>query len=149
MRLLTCQYGIMLYLVSITLVSLGNASFSAAILPFFTDQVIGATADELSTLIYWYDNFGFVPLLICLSFATGIANMSPTSLLIDLEYKDILLNIGMMKSWLFPLVLIPIHQFLLNPCFHKYFPTILNCISAGSSWIHNACCSEHMGIHYL
>ena len=71
-----------------------------------------------------------LPLLICLSFATGIANMSPTSLLIDLEYKDVVLNIGM-KSWLFPLVLIPIHQFLLNPCFHKYFPSMLNCISAG------------------
>ena len=54
--------SIILYSVSIALVSLGNASFSAAILPFFTDQVIGATADELSTLIYWYvwaDNFGF------------------------------------------------------------------------------------------
>ena len=34
--------------------SLGNASFSAAILPFLTDQVIGATADELSTLVHWY-----------------------------------------------------------------------------------------------
>ena len=237
--------SIVLYSVSIALVSLGNASFSAAILPFITDQVIGATADELSTLIYWYvwaDNFGFglsftisslaivpyinvvdvatasifaiclaaiivtdclcqpwldkthkatnpikliiqvlnytrkhsyperrsaftyldeeqparidfgkdkfggpfteeevedvktvlrlLPLLICLSFATGIANMSPTSLLIDLEYKDIVLNIGM-KSWLFPLVLIPIHQFFLNPCFQKYFPSMLNCISAG------------------
>ena len=47
--------------VSVVLVSLGNAAFPAAILPFFTDQVIGATADELSTLIYWYvwaDNFG-------------------------------------------------------------------------------------------
>ena len=51
-----------------------------------------------------------LPLLMCLSFTTGIANISPTSLLIDLEYKDIVLNIGM-KSWLFPLVLIPIHQF--------------------------------------
>ena len=230
--------------VSVVLVSLGNAAFSAAILPFFTDQVIGATADELSTLIYWYvwaDNFGsglaytlgsfaivpyisvtgvvgagiiaiclatiivsdclcqqwldktykatnpikliiqvlnytrknsyperrsaftyldeeqparidfgkdkfggpfteeevedvktalrLLPLLICLSFAKGIARSS-TSLLIDLEYKDILLNVSM-KSWLFPLVLIPIHQFLLNPCFHKYFPSMLNCISAG------------------
>ena len=237
--------SIILYSMSIALVSLGNASFTAAILPFFSDQVIGATADELSTLIYWYvwvDNFGFglsftisslaivpyinvvgvatagifaiflatiiisdclcqqwldkthkatnpikliiqvlnytrkhsyperrsaftyldeeqprridfgknkfggpfteeevedvktvlrlLPLLICLSFATGIENMSPTSLLIDLEYKDIVLNIGM-KSWLFPLVLIPIYQFLLNPCFQKYFPSMLNCISAG------------------
>ena len=237
--------SIILYSVSIALVSLGNVSFSAAILPFFTDQVIGATTDELSTLIYWYvwaDNFGFglsftigsltifpyinvvgvatagifaiciaaiivsdclcqqwldkthkatnpikliiqvlnytrkhsyperrsaftfldeeqptridfgkdkfggpfteeeveevktvlrlLPLLICLSFATGIAHMSPTSLLIDLEYTDIVLNDGM-KFWLFPLLFIPIHQFLLNPCFHKYFPSMLNCISAG------------------
>ena len=28
-------------------------------------------------------------------------------------------------------MLIPIHQFLLNPCFQKYFPSMLNCISAG------------------
>ena len=237
--------SIVLYSVSIALVSLGNASFSAAILPFITDQIIGATADEFSTLIYWYvwaDNFGFglaftlgsmtivpyvnvvgvvgagifaiclaaiivsdclcqqwldkahkatnpvkliiqvlnytrkhsyperrsaftfldeeqptridfgkdkfggpfneeevedvktvlrlLPLLICLSVAKGIANGNPTSLLIDLEYKDIVLNIGM-KSWLFPVLLIPIHQFLLNPFFYKYFPSMLNCISAG------------------
>ena len=239
------MFLLILYSVSIALVSLGNASFLAAILPFITDQVIGATADELSALIYWYvwaDNFGFglsftigsltifpyinvigvatagifaiciaaiivsdclcqqwldkthkatnpikliiqvlnytrkhsypercsaftfldeeqptridfgkdkfggpfteeevedvktvlrlLPLLICLSFATGIAHMSPTSLLIDLEYTDIVLNDGI-KFWLIPLLFIPIHQFLLNPCFHKYFPSMLNCISAG------------------
>ena len=238
--------SVILYSVSIALVSLGNAAFTATILPFITDQVIGATADELSTLIYWYvwvNNFGFglsftintlaivpyinvvgvatagifaicvaaiivsdclcqqwldkthkasnvikliiqvlnytrkhsyperrsaftfldeeeparidfgkdkfggpfteeevedvktvlrlLPLLICLSFATGTANMCPTSLLIDdLEYTDIVLNIGM-DSWLLPLLLIPIHQFLLNPCFYMYFPSMLNCISAG------------------
>ena len=237
--------SIILYSVSIALVSLGNASFSAAILPFLTDQIIGATADELSTLIYWYvwaDNFGsglsftisylaivpymnvisvatagifaiclaaiivsdclcqqwldkthkvtnpikliiqvlnytrkhsyperrsaftyldeeqparidfgkdkfggpfteeevedvktvlrLLPLLICLSFATGIANINPTSLLIDLEYREIVLNIGM-DSWLFPILLIPFHQFLLKLCFHKYFFSMLNCISAG------------------
>ena len=71
-----------------------------------------------------------LPLLICLSVARSVANGSPTSLLIDLEYKDILLNEGM-KSWLFPVLLIPIHQFLLNPFFYKYFPSMLNCISAG------------------
>ena len=30
-------------------------------LPFLTDQLIGATADQLSTVVYWYywaDNFG-------------------------------------------------------------------------------------------
>ena len=238
--------SVILYSVSIALVSLGNAAFTATILPFITDQVIGATADELSTLIYWYvwvNNFGFglsftintlaivpyinvvgvatagifaicvaaiivsdclcqqwldkthkasnvikliiqvlnytrkhsyperrsaftfldeeeparidfgkdkfggpfteeevedvktvlrlLPLLICLSFATGTANMCPTNLLIDdLEYTDIVLNIGM-DSWLLPLLLIPIHQFLLNPCFYMYFPSMLNCISAG------------------
>ena len=60
----------------------------------------------------------------------GVLGAGITSLLIDLEYKDILLNDGM-KSWLFPILLIPIHHFLLNRCFYKYFPSMLNCISAG------------------
>ena len=54
--------SIILYSVTIALVSFGNTAFTAVILPFFTDQVIGATADELSTLIYWYvwaNKFGF------------------------------------------------------------------------------------------
>ena len=234
-----------LFSLAIVLVTFGNAAFTVAIIPFFTDQMIGASTDELSSLICWYvwaNNFGFglsftitymavvpyinvigvgvagifaiclaaiivsdcmcqqwldkthkvtnpikliiqvlnytrkhkyperrsaftyideeqparidfgkdkfggpfieeevedvklvmrlLPLLICLSIATGIANMSPISLVIDLEYRDIVLNIGM-KSWLFPILLIPIHQFLINPCFQKYFPNMLNCITAG------------------
>ena len=97
------------------------------------------TAVELSTLIYWYvwmENFGFGLACTLGSFAivryihNGVLGAGITSLLIDLEYKDILLNDGM-KSWLFPILLIPIHHFLLNPCFYKYFPSMLNCISAG------------------
>ena len=43
-----------LFSLAILIVSFGGtASFTAAILPFLSDQVIGATADELSTLIYW------------------------------------------------------------------------------------------------
>ena len=28
--------------------------FTVALVPFLTDQLIGATADELSTVVYWY-----------------------------------------------------------------------------------------------
>ena len=33
---------------------IGNTCFSAAILPFLTDQLIGATSDELSAVVQWY-----------------------------------------------------------------------------------------------
>ena len=39
----------------------GATCFSAAILPFLTDQLIGATSDELSAVVQWYilaDNLG-------------------------------------------------------------------------------------------
>ena len=38
-----------------------NTCISAVMLPFLTDQLIGATADQLSTVVYWYYwavNFG-------------------------------------------------------------------------------------------
>ena len=33
---------------------LGSACFAAAVLPFMTDQLIGATSNELSAVVYWY-----------------------------------------------------------------------------------------------
>ena len=33
---------------------IGNACFLAAMLPFLTDQIIGATSDELSAVVQWY-----------------------------------------------------------------------------------------------
>ena len=40
-------------------INLGVSCYSAALLPFLTDQLIGASSDELSTVIhYWSLNFG-------------------------------------------------------------------------------------------
>ena len=42
--------------------SFSVACFSSAILPFLTDQLIGATSNELSTVVCWYywaENFGY------------------------------------------------------------------------------------------
>ena len=44
----------MLSSVSIVIVNFGFTCYSAAMLPFVTDQVIGATSDELSTVVRWY-----------------------------------------------------------------------------------------------
>ena len=39
---------------ALALVSLCSMCVSAAMLPYLTDQLIGATADQLSTIVYWY-----------------------------------------------------------------------------------------------
>ena len=47
--------------IALAIVSLSSTFVSAAMLPFLTDQLIGATADQLSTVVYWYywaDKFG-------------------------------------------------------------------------------------------
>ena len=47
--------------VAIAIVSLGFTCYSAAMLPFITDQIIGATSDELSAVVrwnYWAQNVG-------------------------------------------------------------------------------------------
>ena len=40
--------------IALVVVSLSSTCVSAAMLPFLTDQLIGATADQLSTVVYWY-----------------------------------------------------------------------------------------------
>ena len=52
--------------------------FSAALLPFMTDQLLGATADELSAVVYWYNwfyNFSLV-LLACIMCTVRSLNFS-------------------------------------------------------------------------
>ena len=44
----------MLCSVAIVIVGLGSMCYSAAMLPFITDQIIGATSDELSAVVRWY-----------------------------------------------------------------------------------------------
>ena len=43
-----------LFTTAITINSVSSACFSAAILPFITDQLVGAASDELSTAVHWY-----------------------------------------------------------------------------------------------
>ena len=43
-----------LYSVAIVIVSFQFILYSAAMLPFLTDQIIGATSDELSAVVRWY-----------------------------------------------------------------------------------------------
>ena len=43
-----------LFTVAIVIASLGTACYSAAILPFLTDQIVGATSTELSAVVRWY-----------------------------------------------------------------------------------------------
>ena len=40
--------------VSLVIAHFGNTCFSAAMLPFLTDQLFGATSDELSAVVQWY-----------------------------------------------------------------------------------------------
>ena len=49
---------------------ISSAGFTAAMLPFMTDQLIGATADELSAVVYWYYwvmclSFGLAWCIVC------------------------------------------------------------------------------------
>ena len=43
-----------LYSIAIVIVSFQFISYAAAMLPFLTDQIIGATSDELSAVVRWY-----------------------------------------------------------------------------------------------
>ena len=55
---------------SVVIAHFGTACFAASMLPFLTDQLIGATSDELSAVVQWYiwaDSFG-----VCLSLVTTI-----------------------------------------------------------------------------
>ena len=53
--------GTVLLCIVTVMVCFGFTCYSAAMLPFLTDQIIGATSDELSTVVCWYYwtlNFG-------------------------------------------------------------------------------------------
>ena len=40
--------------IALAIASVCFTCVSVAMLPFLTDQLIGATSDELSTVVYWY-----------------------------------------------------------------------------------------------
>ena len=54
--------SISLYSAAFLIVGFSARCFSAALLPFITDQLVGATADELSMVVhcyYWFEVIGF------------------------------------------------------------------------------------------
>ena len=230
------------------LISFGFTCYSAAILPFLTDQIIGATSDELSTTVRWYywtKNFGLglsstivyyyyyfvtknlesyivsstiffavplaviiisdclcqqwldrthkvtnpikliiqvlnytrkhryperrsaftyideeqptrmdygkekfggpfteeevedvktvlrlLPLVICFCLNVTVSGISPTVYLFNDDKSIVILNAAI-KSWLFPILLIPLYQLLLYRCFHRLSPSMLRSIGTG------------------
>ena len=71
-----------------------------------------------------------LPLVTCMSLGVGTSAMTPSTLLIDNQMTDIVLNVGI-RSWLLPLLLIPIHQFLIRPLLGRYTPSMLKSIGIG------------------
>ena len=62
--------GEVLYCIGNIVDTISSTGFSAAMLPFMTDQLVGATANELSAVVYWYFWFmnlswGFVDCITC------------------------------------------------------------------------------------
>ena len=57
-----------LYLVAVTVQPIGEICFVAAMLSFLTDQLIGATSDELSAVVQWY--------VWAITFGTGFLKLS-------------------------------------------------------------------------
>ena len=43
-----------LYSIVVVIIRLGSTCYTIGLLPFLTDQLIGATSDELSTVVQWY-----------------------------------------------------------------------------------------------
>ena len=223
---------------AIVIVGFGSTCYSAAMLPFLTDQIIGATSDELSAVVRWYywaqyisvglsqivsfnesnvisslffavplaviiisdclcqqwldrthkvtnpikliiqvlnytrkhryperrsaftyideeqptrmdygkEKFGgpfteeevedvktalrLLPLVICLCLSVSIIQ-GFINVPLFYDYEDnYLLNQGFIY-WLFPVLLIPLYQFLLYRCFHSCSPSLLQCIGTG------------------
>ena len=59
--LTTSTLSNVLFSAAVVIINLGVSCYYAALLPFLTDQIIGATSDELSTVVRWYYwtlNFG-------------------------------------------------------------------------------------------
>ena len=44
----------MLYSVAVAVQLIGFVCFMVSMLPFLTDQVVGATSDELSAMVLWF-----------------------------------------------------------------------------------------------
>ena len=84
---------------SIGIARFGSACFLAAMLPFLTDQIIGATSDELSAVVQWYiwaDNFGH-----SLSLVTTIlfSNLVETTVIFAVPLAVIIISDCLCQQW--------------------------------------------------
>ena len=61
-----------LFTTAISINSISRVCFSAAILPFITDQLVGATSDELSTAVHWYYWFQNVGAFLATTLLLGV-----------------------------------------------------------------------------
>ena len=59
-----------------------------------------------------------LPLVICFCLNVTVSGISPTVYLFNDDKSIVILNAAI-KSWLFPILLIPLYQLLLYRCFHK------------------------------
>ena len=97
-------------------------------LPFLTDQIIGATSDELSAVVRWYVWVQYSEIVLTLSTTGNFVNICvyaiPLAVIIISDIvsavvghqRNSLLN-DSITNWLFPLLLIPLYQLLL----HRFF----------------------------
>ena len=102
--------GSVLFMAAFVLVSLGDTCFSAALLPFLSDQLIGATSDELSAAVQWYmwaNSFGF-SLSTIISFLVIDTCTNPD----DFSCKVSLSNVKVAGIYAVPLALIIISDCL-------------------------------------
>ena len=98
----------MLFMVAIVLVNMGRTCFLAATLPFLSDQLIGATSDELSAAVQWYiwaDMVGF-----CLSTVIGYLIIIPNQ--DDFSCEVSISNVKVAGIYAVPLALIIISDCL-------------------------------------
>ena len=82
---------------TIAIVSFGCMCYSAAMLPFLTDQIIGATSNELSAVVRWY--------FWAQSIGTGLANLA--------SYFSILENVYIGSTIIFA---IPLAVIIISDC---------------------------------
>ena len=71
-----------------------------------------------------------IPLIICFVLSDSIARNVQIDFLKPGNRINDVINFGM-RSWMFPLVLIPVYRLLLYDAFHRHIPSMLKCIAAG------------------
>ena len=89
-----------LFSAAVVVINLSVSCYYAAMLPFLTDQIIGATSDELSTVVrwfYWALSFGISMselYVYCLSIGAGVA------LIVAVPLAVIIISDCLCQQWL-------------------------------------------------